>query len=303
MMTGYRQETRSAQDGYQLSVRIYEAERPRGVVRMIHGMEEHQGRYESFAEYLRKRGFTVMTADMRGHGENAPLLSHIADREGDRLLVEDEKVLLNEARALCPEAPLYLFAHSMGTIIARRLLQSRSGDFEKVALSGYPNPQGAAAVGAALAGMIGRFKGMKGHSALLDSMVLGGFSKAVPDAESPLCWLSVRKENWQQYAKDPLCGVPFTIGSYQALFRLLDGINRPALASNVKKTLPILLISGREDPCTGGEKGRADSERRLRECGFENVKVLVLDGMRHEILNEEGREAVFEEITRFFAGE
>ena len=33
-----------------------------------------------------------MTADLRGHGENAPEIGHIADKKGDKLLIEDEKM-------------------------------------------------------------------------------------------------------------------------------------------------------------------------------------------------------------------
>ena len=29
---------------------------------------------------------------------------------------------------------------------------------------------------------------------------------------------------------------------------------------------PILRISGKDDPCTGGEKGREDSVKRLKEA-------------------------------------
>ena len=67
----------------------------------------------------------------------------------------------------------------------------------------------------------------------------------------------------------------------------------------VWKELPILLISGRDDPCTGGEKGRADSEAVLRKAGFRELEIVTLDGMRHEILNETGKEAVYQKILDF----
>ena len=65
----------------------------------------------------------------------------------------------------------------------------------------------------------------------------------------------------------------------------------------------ILLISGKEDPCTGGEKGRGDSENRLRRAGFRNLEIVTLDGMRHEILNENGREDVYLRILDFIEKE
>ena len=86
-----REETLAARDGYELSLRVYEADGTKAVVKFIHGMEEHQERYQPFAEYLQAAGYTVVTADLRGHGKNAPRLSHIADEDGHLRLLEDDK--------------------------------------------------------------------------------------------------------------------------------------------------------------------------------------------------------------------
>ena len=289
-----------SRDGYELDVRLYDVPSPRAVVKFIHGMEEHQDRYVPFASFLRDNGYAVITSDMRGHGKKAPLLSHIADREGDRLLIGDEEAVLSLIHERYPGVPVFLFAHSMGTIIARKLLQTRSGDFSKAALSGYPNPNPAAGAGIALCGILGAFKGRKGHSSLLDGMVLGGFSKAVPNAETPLDWLSYDKDNVSGYAADPLCGVPFTIGSYDALMRLIRDMGNPALYQNVNSSLPLLLISGIDDPCTGGEKGRQASLDVLRSAGFTGIETVTLEGMRHEILNEGAKAQVYDRILNFF---
>jgi len=62
----------------------------------------------------------------------------------------------------------------------------------------------------------------------------------------------------------------------------------------------MLLISGADDPCTGGEKGRTDSLNALKNAGFESLRTETLSGMRHEVLNEEAREKVFGMILSFF---
>ena len=299
----YRIQTLTSRDGYELSLRFYEADAPKAVVKFIHGMEEYQDRYESFAEYLREAGYTVVTADLRGHGKNAPVLSHIADQEGHLRLLEDEEVILDEIHGRWPGMPVILFGHSMGTIIARAFLQKHSEEFHKVVLSGYPNPNGAAGAGIVLTEMIAAVKGGKGYSKMVDGMVLGPFAKAVPNAVTPQDWLSVNRENVQRYIADPLCGVRFTLGSYNALFHLIRMMDSPENYEEVRKDLPILLISGKEDPCTGGEKGRGDSENRLRRAGFRNLEIVTLDGMRHEILNENGREDVYLRILDFIEKE
>ena len=294
-----REETLAARDGYELSLRVYEADRTKAVVKFIHGMEEHQERYTPFAEYLQAAGYTVVTADLRGHGKNAPMLSHIADRDGHLRLVEDEEDILAEIHERLPGVPVILFAHSMGTIIARVVLQKMSREYHKVVLSGYPNPNSAAGAGIALTGLLSSLKGARGYSKLVDGMVLGPFGKAIPNAKTPLDWLSVNPENVEKYREDPLCGARFTLGSYSALFALIRQMGEAGKYEEVWKELPILLISGEADPCTGGEKGRADSEAVLRKAGFREIEVVTLAGMRHEILNETDREEVYRKILEF----
>ena len=291
--------TLSAKDGYELAARIYAADSPKAIVKCIHGMEEYQDRYKPFAEYLQAAGYTAVTADLRGHGRSAPMLSHIADKDGHLRLLEDEDTILEEIHQRWPGVPVILFGHSMGTIIARVVLQKRSRDFRKAVLSGYPNPNSAAGAGIALTGLLSAFKGAKGYSGVVDNMVLGPFSKAVPDAKTPQDWLSVNPENVEKYREDPLCGARFTLGSYSALFNLIRLMGDAGKYTDVNRELPILLISGKDDPCTGGEKGRADSEAVLRKAGFSALETVLLNGMRHEILNETGREGVYQEIVDF----
>ena len=78
-------------------------------------------------------------------------------------------------------------------------------------------------------------------------------------------------------------------------------MHNPGLYRNVSANLPFLLISGNNDPCTGGKKGRIDSVRVLQSAGFQNITSHVYPDMRHEILNEQGNTLVYEEIKNFFA--
>ena len=288
-----------SRDLYSLSVRVYDVPNPKAVVKCVHGMEEHQGRYQGFAEFLNKHGYAVVTADLRGHGKNAPKLSHIANKNGHKLLIEDEKVIKDYIKQRYPNVPLILFGHSMGTIISRTLLQTDSKDFVKVVLSGYPDPKPVGTIGGLMSGTIGLFKGRAGYSKMLTNMVLGPFSKALKDPKSPLDWLSYNEDNVAAYAADPLCGEEFTIGSYNALFHLVGAINSAGKYKDVNAECPILLISGEDDPCTSGEKGRKVSLDRLQKAGFKNIEVETIKGMRHEILNEKDKDKVQERILEF----
>ena len=288
--------------GYTLSLSLFESEggNAAGVVQIVHGMEEHKERYYDFARYLAKNSLHVAVADLRGHGEDAPLLSHIADKDGDHLLIRDQQVIADWIAGRFPGLPVMLFGHSMGSIISRVLLQTDSARYAKAALSGYVNPNPAAPVAVAIGNAARLAKGSRAHSKLLNDLALGPYGKSIPDRKTDLDWLSCNEENVQKYIADPLCGVEFTVGSYCALFSLLNRMGKPDDYRNVNAEMPVLLIAGKDDPCTGGEKGRANSRAILEKAGFRNISVITYDQMRHEILNETDREKVCRDLLDFF---
>lgn len=62
--TGYR--------GTVLHARLWMPEADvKGVLQITHGMTEHMGRYEGFAEFLGNMGIAVTGFDLRGHGKNS----------------------------------------------------------------------------------------------------------------------------------------------------------------------------------------------------------------------------------------
>jgi len=291
-----------SEDGYVLSLSFFESEskNPAGVVQIIHGMEEHKERYFDFALYLAVNGLHVVVADLRGHGEDAPVLSHITDARGEDLLIRDQQIIANWIAGRFPGLPMMLFGHSMGSIISRVLLQTDSSRYAKAALSGFVSPNPAAPVAVALGKASRLFRGSRAHSKLLTTLSLGAYGKSIPDRKTDLDWLSYNEENVQKYIADPLCGAEFTVGSYCALFNLLNRMAKPGAYRGVNADMPVLLISGKDDPCTGGEKGRAASRSVLEKAGFRNISVITYDRMRHEILNEDGRETVYRDLRDFF---
>ena len=287
-------------DGYELSLAVYEAKSPKAVIQFIHGMEEYKERYEAFAEYLSSKGFTCVTSDLRGHGKDAPILSHISNKRGDKLIIEDQKVIRRYIKKTYKDLPLYLFGHSMGTIIARVLMQDNGDKYSKIALSGYVNPNPVAGMGKFLTKCLTVFKGPKGHSKFITGLAVGTFNKSIENPRTPLDWLSYNEENVDKYIADPLCGVEFTLGSYYALMALLAKMGKVKKYKAVNPETPILLIGGKDDPCTGFDKGREASKALLEKAGYQKVEVLTLENMRHEILNEKENQKVYEALLEFY---
>lgn len=289
-----------ASDGYALNAHIFDVPSPKAIVCVVHGMEEYQDRYHNFAEELNKADYAVLTADMRGHGPKAKNLGFFSKKNGHIRIIEDQRDITKFIKNKWPDVPIYLLGHSMGAIIIRHMLMNDSKDYQKVVLSGFPNYQGAASIGAALCKIIHLFKGPKAKSAFLKSLALGPYTKAIKDRHTDLDWLSYNPENVNKYINDPLCGYGFTVSAYHDLFVLVKQLNNPKAYVNVNTNLEMILVSGKDDPVTGGEKGRNHSIKILEKAGFQVKKNIIYPNMRHEVLNEKDNQLVVNDIIDFY---
>lgn len=84
----------------------------KGVVVLVHGLGEHSGRYDqSVIPMLLKASLAILTYDNVGHGKSSGKRGHC--RSYDSVL-DILGQLIGKAEALHPNAPLFLYGHSMG---------------------------------------------------------------------------------------------------------------------------------------------------------------------------------------------
>lgn len=296
-MEAYKLRTR---DGYSLSVHTFDAASPNAVVQIIHGMEEHQERYEPFIHFLTQNGYTVVSSDLRGHGYGATDLGHFKSKNGYLELIADQVRIRRFIQKKYPDLPVYLFAHSMGTIIARMLLQRYSQRYEKVVLCGYPNYRPQVLVGLFCASVIKVVKGPKYKSDFLEYTSIGIFNRSVSNPQSYVDWISSSPNTVRSFIDDPYCGVGFSCSAFSDLYHLLLIMRKWWNYTEVHKDMPILMIRGTEDPCVGGDKGAWKSFLTLSLAGFLNITRIDYPEMRHELLNEINKHKVYEDILDFF---
>ncbi len=92
----------------------------RGVVLLVHGLGEHAGRYDALAQRLNTWGFAVRGYDHYGHGESGGVRGGLPS---DNRLVEDlADVLESTRKRMQVDTPLILLGHSMGGLVAARLV-------------------------------------------------------------------------------------------------------------------------------------------------------------------------------------
>lgn len=290
----------TARDGYPLSVHTFDIENPKAVIQIIHGMEEHQERYEPFIRFLNQNGYSVVSSDMRGHGSGALDLGYFKEKNGYVELIADQVKIRKLIAGKYPAVPVFLFAHSMGTVIARVLLQTQSGKYDKVVLSGYPNYRWQVCFGLFLSSVIMAVKGPKYKSGFLQYNSIGVFNKSIRHATSDIDWISSNPETIKAYKEDSLCGIGFTCSAFHDLYHLLFLMHKTCNYRYPNKALPILMLRGLDDPCTGGDKGAGNSFAVLSHAGFSNIKRIDYPDMRHELLNEIDHQQVYTDILNFY---
>lgn len=97
--------------GNELLFREWSHESASAVVCLVHGLGEHSGRYQHFADLMNRRGFAVLSFDQQGHGESTGKRGHTAGLES---MLEDIQLLIDEAKRCYPHRSLFLYGHSMG---------------------------------------------------------------------------------------------------------------------------------------------------------------------------------------------
>ncbi len=111
-----------AADGLRLRQRSWRPDgEVRAVVTLLHGGAEHSGRYAHTARRLTAAGLQLDAFDQRSHGESARV--HGVGLQIERFddLLDDTAAWVSSRRAVHPDAPPRVLAHSMGALIALTL--------------------------------------------------------------------------------------------------------------------------------------------------------------------------------------
>ncbi len=284
-------------DNENLYLKIYKIDNPKGCVQIVHGMQEHQTRYEELAIFLNNHGYTVVTSDLRGHGENAKEQGFFTEHKGYEALINDQVVITNHIKNELKIDNVIIYGHSMGSIITRCVIQANSNLYSKVILSGFPNYNKFAFLAITFSNITKTIKGKHKYSHFLHNITLGPFEKSLKNSKTKLDWLSLNEDNVVNYQNDPLCGNEFTNAAYNDLHHLLYLIGRKN--KNKVNNLPILLLNGTDDPVVGGKKGTDLSKKLLNKQGFTNLTHIEYDKYRHELFNEKDTKKLYEDFINF----
>jgi alpha-beta hydrolase superfamily lysophospholipase len=258
-----------ALDGENLAVQDWPLEngrKVRAMVLLVHGLGEHAGRYDQLARRLNEWGFAVCGYDQYGHGESDGLSGGLTS---DNRLLNDLADMLDSTRArMDPSIPLILLGHSMGGLVAARLVSLGLRPVQGLVLSSPALDLGLNAFQKLLLGMLQRIAP--------DLRVGNGIDPRHISHDPAVV---------KAYRNDPL--VHRRISA--RLVRFMVGAAQATLAHAPHWNVPTLLLYAGDDKLVNP----AGSRNFAAAAPPQFVNAHCFEDHYHEIFNELDREPVF----------
>lgn len=290
----------SQQDNLELGVSLRIPERPRGILQIVHGMSEHRERYYDFMDYCAEQGYIVLIHDHRGHGASIRSEDDLGYfyQNGAENIVEDVHQVTKYLKERFPGLPLNLFGHSMGSLIVRCYMQQYDYEVNSLTVCGSPSKRIGAGMGKILAKFLKIFRGDHHRSKLIQNLAFGDFVRKHPSGKSPNAWIATDEAVVAAYDADPRDGFVFTLNGFEALFSLMQRTYCKNGWTMQNPDVPIFFIAGSDDPCILSKKDFQKAVNFMRELGYHKISSKLYPGMRHEILNERGKQEVWQDVVK-----
>lgn len=271
---------------------------PRAVVQIIHGIAEHIGRYDHFARFLTERGFAVCADDHMGHGlsvESGGVFGYFSG--GWMAAVRDERSLFEEMKKRFPAVPYFMLGHSMGSFLLRTYLYTYPGELTGAIISGTGwQPELALSAGLALCRLEQLRIGETGRSKLLKELMFGAYNKKFSPNRTPNDWICSDEAVVDAYTEDALCGFDATVGLTRDMLTGISMNQKKENLAKMDKTLPVLFVSGMQDPVGAMGEGVLRTIDAFKRAGLTNVTIRLYPEGRHEMLNEINRTEVYADV-------
>jgi acylglycerol lipase len=253
-----------AKDQLLLNVQQWnDTKNPKGILFIIHGLGEHQGRYAHVAKFYADHGFQVYSYDQRGHGKSEGNRGHTPGLEYN--LDDLERVLKTISHQ-----NLFLYGHSFGGNVLVNFLLRKQPNFLKGAI------------------LSAAWMKLAKEPTIIDlslaKLMNGIYPSLTQNNKLDANDLSYDPKVCAEYTEDPLNHNQISV----RLFSDFYSSGKWALENEVKLPVKTLMIHGADDPiiCKSGTEKFAKSHK-------EKVTIKIFSTTKHEPHNDLSKETVF----------
>ena len=277
---------------------------PTMVVQITHGMTEHIGRYEELADMLTAYGIAVAGFDLRGHGRN-PGDNQCASfgENGWNYVLHDMHLFYLELESKFPNIPHFMLGFSLGSFLLRDYLSLYRDKVDGAIIMGTGHQPGA--VLSMLMPVVKReikAHGFDSSTQKIKKLSFETYNQKFAPNMTSVDWLCSDTAQRVKYRGDPLCRKTISAGLF---WQLLDSMKRTGKLSSYRKwnkQMPVLLLSGQDDPVGDFGKGVQRVRQSMSRAGMKHIQLYLVPGARHDLLHEEksgGSDEAFDILTNW----
>jgi alpha-beta hydrolase superfamily lysophospholipase len=262
-------------DGTEIYYQEWSVDRSDSVLVIVHGWGEHGGRYSDIADYMAERGISVYAPDLRGHGRSGGARGHVRDFND---YIRDLESMMRIVREKEGEKKTFLLGHSLGALIT--LEYANTHPVDGLILSGF----GLRSAGRlSFLGRIPFVNSVPIPVLTISARLLG--KRAI----SGLC---NNQSALEEYLRDRLGHGTFTL-------RFLEECSRESGRLKGRENFGVgacLILIGSEDRI-----GSPEDARWLYYALSSDKKLIVYEGMKHNIFDEAEKEKVFYDVYEWIS--
>jgi alpha-beta hydrolase superfamily lysophospholipase len=241
------------------------------LVIMVHGIGEHSGCYDEWAERFTLQSVGFLAFDMRGHGHSSGIRGHASINA----VKDDLRAIIKSMHKKFPGVPVVLFGHSLGGHIVLSYAIDKNVKVQGVIASSPwlklvhpPSP------------LLIRLAGWASHIAPRLTVRTGIKSGQ----------LSQNEAGTKSTKTDPLLHKKISIKLFTDLWMNSETI----LRNRHRLNIPLLLMHGTADPLTSYQASKSFTQNAGEYTSFKQWR-----GMHHDLLNDTGYEAVFQYVMKW----
>ena len=274
------------------------------VMHVLHGMTEHMGRYNKFAEYLVKKGVLVIGMDLRGHGLSKGDKSCASLGEGGwEDTLKDIKTINSYIKETLNDIPVVMLGFSLGSFILRDYMSLGADEVSAVIIAGSGS-QPSIALSVLKKIVKGQIKkgGYNNTTSLVRKLSFETYNKMFAPNKTKADWLCSDDFETDAYINDELSRSDISSGLFYMLLSKMDTTGKIETYNKWNKDIHVLLISGECDPVGDKTKGVLAIGKMMEKAGLNNVKVKFIKDSRHDIFHEYkngGADILNDEVVEF----
>ena len=261
---------------------------PQALLQIAHGMTEHIGRYDTFAQQMTAQGIAVAGYDLRGHGRNPghPEVASFGE-EGWNASLQDMRLFFELLATRFPAIPHHMLGFSLGSFLLREYLGMWPDGVSSAIVMGTGNQPGFV-LSIMISSVKGQIKkaGFDHTTQLVRQLSFGTYNQKFKPNRTASDWLCADTAQLDGYIADPLCRKDISSGLFWQLLGAMKRTGEKTACDGWNKNMPVLLLSGQDDPVGDMGKGVLAVKTQLDLAGIKRVSVQLLPGARHILLSE-----------------